>query len=102
MDSVRIMKRLAAGDAEAVRALYQQYGRAVFSVCKPGERLEPSISREILPPGSTPSPGGPPSTSIAASDATGWNGSMSQTWLPFHHLLKGCGRRGRFEMQSIN
>ena len=33
MDSVRMMKRLAAGDAEAVRALYQQYGRAVFSVC---------------------------------------------------------------------
>jgi len=33
MDSVRIMKRLAAGDADAVRALYQQYGRAVFSVC---------------------------------------------------------------------
>src|SRR5688500_13099165 len=33
MDSVRIMKRLAAGDGEAVRALYQQYGRAGFSVC---------------------------------------------------------------------
>lgn len=33
MDSARMMKRLAAGDAEAVRALYQQYGRAVFSVC---------------------------------------------------------------------
>lgn len=33
MDSVRMMKRLAAGDADAVRALYENYGRAVFTVC---------------------------------------------------------------------
>ncbi|MGH8927914.1 MAG: RNA polymerase sigma factor [Acidimicrobiia bacterium] len=33
MDPVRMMRRLAAGDADAVQALYQQYGRAVFTVC---------------------------------------------------------------------
>jgi RNA polymerase sigma-70 factor (ECF subfamily) len=33
MDSVRMMKRLAQGDADAVRAFYEQYGRPVFTVC---------------------------------------------------------------------
>jgi RNA polymerase sigma-70 factor (ECF subfamily) len=33
MDPVRMMKRLAAGDADAVRRLYELYGRAVFTVC---------------------------------------------------------------------
>jgi RNA polymerase sigma-70 factor (ECF subfamily) len=33
MDPVRMMKRLAAGESDAVSALYKQYGRAVFTVC---------------------------------------------------------------------
>jgi RNA polymerase sigma-70 factor (ECF subfamily) len=33
MDPARMMRRLAAGDAEAVRSLYNSYGRAVFVVC---------------------------------------------------------------------
>jgi RNA polymerase sigma-70 factor (ECF subfamily) len=33
MDSVRIMKRLAAGDPDAVRNLYERFGPAVFTVC---------------------------------------------------------------------
>ncbi len=33
MDSVRTMRRLAAGDPDALRTLYEGYGRAVFTVC---------------------------------------------------------------------
>ncbi|MGQ0848074.1 MAG: RNA polymerase sigma factor [Actinomycetota bacterium] len=33
MDSVRLMKRLAGGDSEAATALYDRYGKAVFTVC---------------------------------------------------------------------
>ncbi len=33
MDSVRMMKRLAGGDSDALRGLYERYGRAVFAVC---------------------------------------------------------------------
>jgi RNA polymerase sigma-70 factor (ECF subfamily) len=33
MESVRTMKRLAAGDNDALRLLYERYGRAVFTVC---------------------------------------------------------------------
>ncbi|HKX75027.1 MAG TPA: sigma-70 family RNA polymerase sigma factor [Acidimicrobiia bacterium] len=33
MDSVRTMRRLASGDPEALRSLYDAYGRAVFTVC---------------------------------------------------------------------
>jgi RNA polymerase sigma-70 factor, ECF subfamily len=33
MDAVRMMRRLAAGDPEALRPLYDRYSRAVFTVC---------------------------------------------------------------------
>ncbi|MEX2624940.1 MAG: sigma-70 family RNA polymerase sigma factor [Acidimicrobiia bacterium] len=33
MDAVRLMKRLAAGDSDALRGLYERYSRAVFTVC---------------------------------------------------------------------
>jgi RNA polymerase sigma-70 factor (ECF subfamily) len=33
MDSDRLMRRLAASDPEALRTLYQRYGRAVYTVC---------------------------------------------------------------------
>ncbi|MBA3361425.1 MAG: RNA polymerase sigma factor [Acidimicrobiia bacterium] len=33
MDSVRVMRRLAAGDPNALNSLYGQYGRSVFTVC---------------------------------------------------------------------
>ncbi len=33
MDAVRMMRRLAAGDPEALRPLYDRYARAVFTVC---------------------------------------------------------------------
>ena len=33
MDSIRVMRRLVAGDHNALSALYAQYGRAVFTVC---------------------------------------------------------------------
>ncbi|MDP3984955.1 MAG: RNA polymerase sigma factor [Acidimicrobiia bacterium] len=33
MESKRMMKRLAAGDPDALQSLYDRYGRAVFTVC---------------------------------------------------------------------
>jgi RNA polymerase sigma-70 factor (ECF subfamily) len=33
LESIRIMRRLASGDASAIANLYEQYGRAVFTVC---------------------------------------------------------------------
>jgi RNA polymerase sigma-70 factor (ECF subfamily) len=33
LESIRIMRRLANGDASAVTPLYEQFGRAVFTVC---------------------------------------------------------------------
>ena len=41
MDSIRMMRRLAGGDANALSALYGEYGRAVFTVCYRalGERM---------------------------------------------------------------
>jgi RNA polymerase sigma-70 factor (ECF subfamily) len=33
MESVRVMRRLAAGDPDALANLYSQFGRAVFTVC---------------------------------------------------------------------
>lgn len=33
LESIRIMRRLANGDASAISLLYEQFGRAVFTVC---------------------------------------------------------------------
>ena len=118
-----LMRRFSNGDADAdaVREIYDKYGKAVFTVALSalGDRglAEEAVQQTFLRPGGlpegstplvsprrgcTPSPGASPSTSTVANGATGadYRSMARRTSRRFRSRSNKHGKRGKCDSPS--